>query len=123
MGRPMSAAHARFNVIPRTFIGCVYAVELRNGVIKVGFSRNPRTRMCSLHNLVLRKFGTDISRFHISRNFSNYFTAMKAERNLLARMDRIAQPVKGHNEFFVGVRFGAACTLLRQVTRPPRPSS
>ena len=64
----MGKNNAAFEVIPRHFDGCVYAVQLSNGVVKVGFSRNPRTRMCSLSDQVRRKFGVRLTKFHVGDN-------------------------------------------------------
>ena len=54
---------SRFKHIPRSFDGCVYVAELATGVVKVGFSKNPRTRLESLSRYVRRKFGTTIRRY------------------------------------------------------------
>jgi hypothetical protein len=112
----MGPRNARFSGIPRSFDACIYAVELTNGLVKVGFSRNPRTRMTSLRAQVARVFGADIARFHIGVDLP-LRAAVRAEGAALIRIGRIGTVVCGHKEFFTGVCFGAAVTLVSQVSR------
>lgn len=110
----MAVKPHRYLDIPRCFTGCVYAAELSNGLVKVGFSRNPRTRMASLAGEVRRSFGARICRYYISRNLA-VRTAADAEARVLERLRRLAAPLKGKQEYFDNLSFGAATTLIQQV--------
>lgn len=117
VGRPMSPANRQFQSIPRTIDGCIYAAELSNGVIKVGFSRNPRTRMCLLAKQARVRFGARIVAWRIGSDMPP-MRAMAIERALIQRMARIATPFPKTIEFFQNVRFGVAAALVRQLSRP-----
>lgn len=120
-GRPPLPQHARFAVIPRGFDGCVYAAELGNGLVKVGFSANPRTRMTSLSKYARRVFGVSLQRFHVGANLPKRVAA-RAETNTLRRLNRIATPLAGTKEYFAGLRFGDAVNLVNQMTRAATPT-
>jgi len=105
----------RFTVIPRRFNACIYAAELSNGFVKVGFSRNPRTRMESLNGQVKRRFGTAVVRWHISRDFTNVRQGFQVESLLIRRMNAIGARVPGTTEFFHGVSFDVAAGLIEQI--------
>ncbi len=107
-----------YMAIPRRFNSCIYAAELKNGVIKVGFSRNPRTRMCTLAVEVKRNLRSAILRWHISPNIPDAKTGRNAEAALLARMRQIGNVLAGRQEYFKDVSFGAAVTLVNQMARP-----
>jgi hypothetical protein len=78
----------RFYNIPRVFDGCVYAAELKNGMVKVGFSKNPRTRIHSLLNQVKRKYNADLRNYHVSPNLT-VKQARIAELALIKAANRI----------------------------------
>lgn len=108
---------ARFHQIPRVFGGCVYAAELSNGLVKVGFSRNPRTRMGSLVTQARRIFGAEIVRFHIGVDMRASAQAIRAEREVLVRASRIGSPCKESQEFFGNLPFPVAANLIDQLSR------
>lgn len=105
----------RFSAIPRKFDGCVYVAELKNGLVKVGFSRNPRTRMGSLANEVKRKYRTTLQRWHVSQNIPCHRFALLMESVVISRMGRIGTACNGTQEYFQNVAFGAAVTLVNQM--------
>lgn len=107
----------RFHQIPRFYSGCVYAAELTNGVVKVGFSRNPRTRMGTLVLQARRLFGADVARFHIGLDMTEPKQALRAERELLTRASRIGSTCKGSREFFSNLPFPVAANLIDQLSR------
>lgn len=118
IGRPPGPQNRRFASIPRGFDGCIYAAELSNGLLKVGFSRNPRTRMGALAKQVRREFGAQIARFHVGDDMAER-AAIRAEMSLIKRIGRLGVVVPGRVEFFQHVAFGAAVTLVRQLSRQP----
>lgn len=107
----------RFAGIPRDFKGCVYVAELTNGVVKFGFSRNPRTRMGSLVNEVRRRYRCDVSRFQIGSDFVDSRQATRAEQELISRAARIGSPFRGRKEFFCHIKFPVAVNLVKQISR------
>ena len=110
---------ARFNGIPRFYNGCVYVAELKNGLVKVGYSKNPRTRLQSLATQVKDIFRSEINRFYIGPDI-DAASARDAEIRTLARLRGIAPQAKGVTEYFSDVGFGAVVTLASQMTRKPR---
>ena len=114
MGRRLTTG-ARYAAIPREYDGCVYAVEFTNGIVKVGHSRNPRTRMDSLANQVRRKYGARFARFYIGRDIPAKVAA-KTEREVLRRLSGMGNNIAKTTEFFTGIRFGVAVNLIRQMS-------
>jgi hypothetical protein len=97
---------------------CVYVAELSNGLVKVGYSQNPRTRLGSLSAQARRRFRADVTRWHVGPAFNREGDGRYAEALTLARMSRIATPVNGAAEFFHGARFEIARQLCEQLSRP-----
>lgn len=117
-GRPLSPKNQRFAGIPRHFQnGCLYAALLTNGVVKVGLSRNPRTRMGSLSTQVRSAFGCDLQGWFIGCDLRSTQDVYAAEQHLIARMARIGSQVEGRNEFFTGVAFATAVDAVSDVSR------
>lgn len=110
------AKNAQFNVIPRGFKGCIYVAEMKNGLVKVGFSQNPKTRLRSLSYQVGRVYGTEINRFHICKDAGRR-EARRAETFALNRLREIGNQFPDTLEFFTGVHFGSAVNLANQMTR------
>jgi len=109
-------ATERFQIIPRFYAGCVYAVELTNGIVKVGWSRNPRTRMESLVWKLRKEFRTGIARFFIGRDIPSEL-ACKAENDVIKRISKIGNVLPKRREYFTGVSFGHAVNLISQFSR------
>lgn len=93
----------------------LYAFALCDGTVKVGRTWNPRARMLQ-HAGSLRRAGAKrIVGSYAQIGIGNICTA---ERDLLARLHRIASPLPdGRREYFHGVSLGAAGTLIAQVAR------
>lgn len=107
----------RFSSIPRFFSGCVYAVELTNGIVKVGFSRNPRTRMQALTFEAKRVYRCGVSRFHIGHDFDNSMQATRAELELIDRASKVGVAFRGRREYFVNLPFGVAANMVDQLSK------
>lgn len=85
----------------------LYAIELANGVIKVGITSRTEQRLIEhARGFSLRRsmFGAD------------YVTSIAAESELIAKVARIATLHKGR-EWFTGISFDQAAQLVRQVSR------
>ena len=113
MGRALKPANARFAMLPRRCSGCVYAAELSNGLVKVGFTENPRNRMTMLAREVAGSFGADLARFHVGADITRR-GAIAAEQTLIQRLGEVADVVPGRREFFSGVAFGVAVDLVER---------
>jgi hypothetical protein len=114
-GRP---GNKRFASIPRGVGSCVYAAQLSNGLVKVGFSRNPRTRMGHLVWQVRRQFNSELTAFYVGEPLpAPALRGIWTESAVLRRLATIGTPIAGAREFFRDVRFGVAVTLVRQMTR------
>jgi hypothetical protein len=87
----------------------LYAAEFKTGVIKIGVTGLAGDRRGQL----LRQHHGQVVRIHYGEKHECGFWA---EHQLIARMRRIANTVKGR-EWFADVRFGAARQLVDQVTR------
>lgn len=104
-------ANKRFRVIPRDFDGCVYVAEMDNGLIKVGFSRNPRTRLQSLAKDMRRRLKTDVCRFKVSKDM-DCRDAAAAESQALRLIRKIGKQRPGTFEYFTDVSFAVAVNLV-----------
>lgn len=93
----------------------IYAVELSNGLIKVGYSNTPLGRMYGLALESRRKFRAEITQIHVSAALPDR-CVRKAEKVLLARMDRTANSVPKNREYFSGTSFKTARNLVEQVS-------
>jgi hypothetical protein len=94
-----------------TGVRFLYALQASNGRIKVGRSFKPRDRI-AVHARALLRTGATVNKFAaIPIRGSEYWT----ERALIERMARIGRTVDGTAEWFEGVKWGQAETLLRQI--------
>jgi hypothetical protein len=106
----------RFAHIPHHENGCLYAVELDNGLVKVGLSSNPRTRMSTLATTCRREFASEFLQFFIGPDLAAGVSPYAAERLLLARITRMAVALPGRSEFFAGLSFDDAKALVLKVS-------
>jgi hypothetical protein len=113
-GRPLGPRNTRFAAIPRAFNGCIYAAQFSNGIVKVGYSRNPRTRMSTLSNQARRIFASELVAWHIGPDMPS-LRARYAEMELIRRMTEIAPPLDGRIEYFERVDYECACELVNAV--------
>jgi hypothetical protein len=91
----------------------LYAIELCNGVVKVGHTYQPRQRLRH-HNLSFMRDGLRIRRFVIE---PTQLRSHENERELLDRLRRLGRVLPDRLEMFEGVRFGQAVTLIKQIAR------
>lgn len=91
---------------------CLYAIEFHNGLIKVGSAGSARLRLLQ-HFDVEGKAGLRMRRIYVR---TVGVSRWRAEADLVGRCGRIGRCIRGR-EWFAGLSFGAATTLLRQVSR------
>ena len=96
--------------------GYLYVAEFDNGLVKVGFSSNPRTRIGSLEHQTRRKYRAELARIHIGCDIG-YGAARKAEQRVIARLAAIGLPCTGTQEYFQHIQFGTAVNLVKQMAR------
>ena len=98
---------------------CVYAVELSNGIVKVGASSSARGRMMSLQAQVKRAYRAELGRFFIMPR-ATVKAAYEFETLAVHRLEQLAEPIPGRREFFAGIGFDEAVRVLRSVARATR---
>jgi len=101
----------RFKSIERGSGGCVYVAEISNGIVKIGFSRNPRVRLQSLEYEVRKKLGASLSRFYVSKSVP-VFSATHAENKTLKAAREVGDQVPRTLEYFTGIRFESAVDIV-----------
>lgn len=121
MGRPHTSG-APFSSASRAHAS-VYLCVLTNGMVKVGFTNNPRTRLTSFHTEARRNFGEGVDRFVVfdragwGRGVVSTSHAEKRarliERLSIKRLAFIGSAVAPYTELFNGVDFGCACEAVR----------
>jgi hypothetical protein len=104
-----------YSSVPRGYGICIYAAVMGNGLVKVGYSRNPRTRLGSLCAQSWKRFGTRIQKFHVSP-VPSVQEAMQAEAELIAALACAGNQVSDAKEYFWSVSFGYAVNLVKQKT-------
>lgn len=113
----MSERKLRFESIPRGYEhGCLYVAELANGLVKVGMSGNPRTRLVKLDDAVRRDFDCELLRVYIGPEIASRRKLILAELALIRRMKAEGQAVPRRIEFFSGVGFERAQALAQAVS-------
>lgn len=93
---------------------CLYALETSDGLVKVGRSGSPRQRMYC-HARELSRRGLRIVRFVVAP--AVHWDIYTAEGELLRRLNQRATTRPGRTEWFQGIAYGAAATLVRQIAR------
>lgn len=91
----------------------LYAFEFRDGRTKIGVTWNPQGRAQAL----VTASKCQIVRAHAAPYAGRWRT--RAEADALARARAIAPLQPGQTEWFYGLKFGAAVTLLNQISRRP----
>lgn len=94
-------------------LGFLYVLETTDGRVKVGRTIYPRRRFRS-YGRDLAGRGLRIVRYAVEQTRG---CPIEAERELLARLTCRFRPCSGHTEWFRDLRFGDACTLVRQMAR------
>lgn len=117
MGRTrFSKTTVRFANAP--LLPCVYAVELirrDETLIKVGAASNSLGRMISLRSEVKRFHGADLGRIAIFTK-PTVKAAYEAETKVVNAISEMTKPIDGRREFFGGVSFDDACSIVCQKT-------
>ncbi len=93
----------------------LYAAARSDGVIKIGSTRNPRTRMGALFNR-FKNSGLAMEGAYLVETSRPQF---KAERDALAAMKRRGAHVVTGREWFAGVSNGAAMAALDEAAAAP----
>ena len=86
----------------------LYAAQFEGGMVKVGATRNPRTRARQLQ----RQVGRLISAIQV-RKLAQDCRLYEEERAAIARVSSFAVPVPGRREFFQGLAFADAVGALQ----------
>lgn len=115
MGRPASPVTARFTHVGRQR-NCVYLLELSNGLVKVGFSNNPRTRLGKLA-LIWNRKGVQIERYEVfvGQQRGRWFDPQKRELKSIKALHQIAPAIPGHREYFDAISFDSALATVRSI--------
>ena len=110
MANPIYAPYAR---LPKgeCYEEYLYAIEISNGVMKVGRTHCPRNRV-KQHAKEIMHDGKSIRRFAVVRTFGT--NSFYQERELLMRLNRLATVRPGRLEHFTGVSFATSAQLMRQ---------
>lgn len=90
----------------------LYAAEFSDGVVKVGCSRNLRTRAEALYDRARREGRTMVSFFSMATGRRDVFGN---ERAALAVCRQSAQPISGRREWFDRLPFHAAVCAIESV--------
>lgn len=127
MGRHRYSKNTRrFADLPHT--PCVYVAELSSGMVKIGASSSARARMMSLRAELLREHGAELQRFHVVVR-ATIKAAYETETRIVAALASAGIPAPGRREFFGGITFEHAVSLVDAVCRGegvqsvPRPDS
>lgn len=98
--------------------GCLYAVELTSGAIKVGRTKQPRLRMDTLLYYVRTRWGLAFSNVHMGPDIGKRIYPL--EHALIARMEEVGGSRIGRaQEFFENVPFAKAVELVTEISTSP----
>lgn len=121
MGRPHTSGEP-FSSASRAHAS-VYLCVLTNGMVKVGFTNNPRTRLTSFHTEARRKFGEGIDSFVVFDGVGWVNDGMQSggaekharliERLSIKRLAFIGKAVIPYTELFDGIEFPRAVEAVR----------
>lgn len=121
MGRPHTSG-LPFTSASRAHAS-VYVCSFTNGMVKVGFTNNPRTRLTKVHTTSRKTFGCGIDRFVVfdgvgwTRSDLDPYVAEKharlIERYSIKRLSFIGRSVKPYTEFFDGIDFARAVEAVK----------
>ena len=120
-GRPPKTTGQFINVSRET--GSVYLAGMSNGMVKVGVSNNPRTRLEALSRECSRRFGGRVVQFHVYDGIGAVASIPSARQtassraraiesrciNLLSAVGRQRPPTL---EYFEGIDYCAAKALV-----------
>lgn len=94
----------------------VYVAEFDNGIVKVGFTCNARSRLSMLQTEVRRLFGeTSVARVHVTPAFESSAAARRAEDRAVSKITAVAQCAKERCiEYFRGITFDEAVRVVSE---------
>lgn len=122
-GRPLGPHGAQFAHLP-VLPGAVYLCQLSDGVVKVGYSNCVRGRLTLLSRQVAKQ-GVSILRVEVSFDPKAQWPAREAfarEQRAIRALAERATPVPGHREFFTGISFDDAMSLIWPELATPTPA-
>lgn len=88
----------------------LYVAELTNGLVKIGFSDNPKTRLRALDYQCQRQFGCGLDKFHVFYGVGNRLI----ESQCIEALTCFGRQHVKRREFFHGVSFDAARFVIEQ---------
>src|SRR4051794_25587293 len=80
----------------------LYAAQLSNGVVKIGYTRAASVRVRSLASEVRKVFGAEITEFHVQPGHSKV-GGRKAEVRAIQALNQLGRVLTGRLEYFEGV--------------------
>ena len=93
--------------------GCVYAVEYKNGITKVGITTNPKNRFISIQGTRTYADGGKIKRILLSKPFTTY---RDVEKKILKHYKRL----RITSTELVRVDFEKVCDYLQNILQNPK---
>jgi hypothetical protein len=97
-----------FPHVPMAFKHCLYVIELETGVVKIGYTGNPRARIHALGQQIRREFKTKMVRAHFGADLGGEGRGRTLEMDFIRAVASRAQPLPGRLEFFTGIDFDTA---------------
>jgi len=91
----------------------IYAIERSDGAVKVGITMTPQQRMTKHESDARLRGYRLLSVYGVPTSRPCY----AGERELIKRLRRCANPVKGETEWFTGLPYLGVVTLVRQMSR------
>lgn len=108
-GRPDGPLLRRFAHLGKHRCPSVYLLGLSSGVVKVGYSSAPAFRLATLTR--------ELARESISiERFCSFPGGRQFERACIASLMAVAQPLPGRLEYFTGIDYEAAISVIENVS-------
>lgn len=89
----------------------IYAVEFRNGIVKVGRTVSARSRIPALAAEAARIYQCELTQYHVGPPI-DVDALYHAEVMALSRVRPYASAVPGRSEYFRGLNFDIACLAV-----------
>ena len=107
----------KFSHLPRWDHGCIYVAEISNGLVKVGMTLQPYSRMHNLNQSCRTKYDAAISRCHIGPHIGLKRTKLlRAEDRLIGKVRWLGSRIVGTREYFTGVPFDVVVALVDKIS-------
>lgn len=117
MGRPR---HPDIKRLQYGLTPAVYVVEFTGEVVKVGRTTSPRTRLEVLTDYARRNMGLEVVRVYVNHQAES--VARAVETRCLERIGLVANRLGKAREFFTGISFDAAVSIVDEESRSPLPA-